>query len=107
LWFHCGAERFHELLEREGISAAPHLARAFWVAVERWDTLRAREVEDELTRAHALIYEKLPKRTKTLLALPEMERSKLIRERKKTVASGAKAGPRKKTLGASAKADKR
>jgi predicted DNA-binding protein (MmcQ/YjbR family) len=107
LWFHCGAERFHELLEREGISAAPHLARAFWVAVERWDTLRAREVEDELTRAHALIYEKLPKRTKTLLALPEKERSKLIRERKKTVASGAKAGSRKKTLGASAKADKR
>ena len=28
LWFHCGAERFHELLEREGIIASPHLARA-------------------------------------------------------------------------------
>jgi predicted DNA-binding protein (MmcQ/YjbR family) len=94
LWFHCGAERFHELQEREGITAAPHLARAFWVAVERWDTLRAREVEDELTQAHALIYEKLPKRTKTTLALPEKERAKLIRERKKKVAAGAKAGKR-------------
>ena len=63
LWFHCGAERFHELLEREGIIPAPHLARAHWVAVERWDVLRPREIEDELRRAHALIYEKLPKRT--------------------------------------------
>ena len=44
LWFHCGAERFHELLEQEGIIPAPHLARAHWVAVERWDTLRPREI---------------------------------------------------------------
>jgi predicted DNA-binding protein (MmcQ/YjbR family) len=94
LWFHCGAERFHELMEREGIFGAPHLARAFWVAVERWDTLRAREVEDELARAHALIYEKLSKGTKTLLSSPEKERAKLIRERKKTVAAKKKAGVR-------------
>jgi predicted DNA-binding protein (MmcQ/YjbR family) len=40
LWFHCGAERFYELLEVEGIFAAPHLARAHWVAVERWNALR-------------------------------------------------------------------
>ncbi len=86
LWFHCGAERFHELLESEGIIAAPHLARAHWVAVERWDVLRPREIEDELKRAHALIYEKLPKRTKAVLALPEKERAKVIRERKKLVA---------------------
>lgn len=83
LWFHCGAERFYELLERQGISAAPHLARAFWVAVERWDALRAREFEEELGRAHALIYEKLSKKTKAVLALPEKERAKAIRERKK------------------------
>ena len=67
------------------------------MAVERWDTLRPREVEDELTRAHALIYEKLPKRTKTLLALPEKERAKLIRERKKTWPR--RKGWHKKTLG--------
>lgn len=91
LWFHCGAERFHELLEREGGLPAPHLARAFWVALERWDTLRPREVEEELRRAHALIYEKLPKRTKAVLALPEKERAKLIRERKKLLAERAKA----------------
>jgi predicted DNA-binding protein (MmcQ/YjbR family) len=87
LSFHCGAERFHELLENDGISPAPHLARAFWVALERWDALRPREIEEELARAHALIYEKLPKRTKAALALPEKERAKLIRERKKLLAA--------------------
>ena len=83
LWIHVGHERFHELLETEGIIASPYLAKAGWVTVERWDVLRLREYEDELRRAHALIHEKLPKRTKTLLAMPEKEQGKLIRERKK------------------------
>ena len=90
LSFHCGAERYHELLEQEGICPAPHLARAFWVALERWDALRPREIEEELARAHALIYEKLPKRVKAALALPEKERARLIRERKKLLADKAK-----------------
>jgi predicted DNA-binding protein (MmcQ/YjbR family) len=67
LSFHCGAERFHELLELEGMIPAPHLARAHWVAMERWNALRPREVEEELRLAHALIYEKLPKKTKAML----------------------------------------
>jgi predicted DNA-binding protein (MmcQ/YjbR family) len=91
LWFHCGAERFHELLEHEGIIASPYLARAHWVTVEGWDTLRPRQIEDELRRAHALIYEKLPKRTKTVLAMPDKERVRLIRERKKLLADRARA----------------
>ena len=91
LWFHCGAERFHELLENEGICASPYLAKAHWVTMERWDALKPRQVEDELRRARDLIYERLAKRTKTILALPEKERSKLIRERKMTVAAREKA----------------
>jgi predicted DNA-binding protein (MmcQ/YjbR family) len=91
LWFHAGAERFHELAEREGISASPYLAKAHWVTVERWDALRPREIEDELRRAHALIWERLPKRTRTVLAMPEKERAKVIRERKKVLAARAKA----------------
>jgi predicted DNA-binding protein (MmcQ/YjbR family) len=91
LWFHCGAERFHELMENEGIFGAPHLARAFWVAMERWDALRPREIEEELHRAHDLIYEKLPKRTKAVLAMPEKERARLIKERKKLIAAREKA----------------
>jgi predicted DNA-binding protein (MmcQ/YjbR family) len=88
LSFHCGAERYHELLERDGMMPAPHLARAYWVAMERWDVLRPREVEEELRLAHGLIYEKLPQRTKTVLALPEKERAKVIRERKKGKSRG-------------------
>ena len=87
LWFHCGAERFHELLEREGIIPAPYMARAFWVTVERWDVLRPREYEDELRRAHELIFARLPKRTQTLLAMPEKERAKVMAARKKSVKS--------------------
>lgn len=85
LWFHSGAERFHELLESDGIAPAPYLAKAYWVMLERWNALRPREIEEELRRAHALIFAKLPKRTQTLLALPEKERAKAIRERKKKV----------------------
>jgi predicted DNA-binding protein (MmcQ/YjbR family) len=96
LSFHCGAERFHELLENEGIRPAPHLARAWWVALEQWDTLKPREIAEELVRAHALIYEKLPKRTKAVLAMPEKERAKLIRERKKALAELANAKDPKK-----------
>jgi predicted DNA-binding protein (MmcQ/YjbR family) len=91
LWFHAGAERFHELVETEGIIPAPYMARAFWVTVERWDVLRPRELADELARAHALIYDKLPPRTKAVLAMPEKERSRLIRERKKLLQERAKA----------------
>jgi len=91
LCFHCGAERVHELLEIEGIAPTPYLAKAHWVTMERWDALRPRQVEDELKRAHALIFERLPKRTKTVLAMPEKERNKIIRERKKMVAARAKA----------------
>lgn len=91
LWFHCGHERFHELLETEGIIASPYLAKAGWVTLERWDALRPREIEEELRLAHGLIYEKLPPRTRAVLAMPEKERTKVIRERKKVVAARAKA----------------
>jgi len=94
LWFHCGSERFHELQEIDGIHAAPHLARAHWVAVERWDALRPREFEEELRCAYQLIYDKLPKRTKAVLALPQKERAKLIRERKALLAAKASEAPR-------------
>ena len=90
LWFHSGPERFHELLETEGIFASPYLARVHWVTIERWEVLRPRQIEEELNRAHDLIYAKLPPRTKAILAMPEKERAKLIRERKKIVAEREK-----------------
>ncbi len=95
LWFHAGAERFHELLEIEGIIPAPYMARAYWVTVERWDVLRPRACEDELRHAHDLIYAKLPKRTTGILDLPEKERAKVIRERRKLVKERESQGTRK------------
>jgi predicted DNA-binding protein (MmcQ/YjbR family) len=91
LSFHCGAERFHELLEKDGIRPTPYSAKNFWVTLERWDVLRPREIEDELKRAYALIHEKLPKRTQAVLALPEKERAKLVRDRKRLLAANQKA----------------
>ena len=76
LWFHSGAERFRELLEIEGIRPAPYLAKAHWVTVERWEVLPSREYESELSKAHALIFARLPPRTRKALegAKPELQR---------------------------------
>lgn len=73
LSFSAGPERFAELVEREGLFPAPYLARAHWVAVESWTTLPSAELKDLLGRARDLVYEKLPKRTKAMLALPAAE----------------------------------
>lgn len=89
LLFHCGPERFHDLIEIEGIVPSPYLAKAYWVTLLRWDVLRPREIEEELRSAHALIFAKLPKRTQTVLAMPEKEKAKIIRERKKLLARRA------------------
>jgi len=59
------------------------------VTLERWDALRPSQIEEELKRAYALIYEKLPKRTKAILTMPEKERAKVIRERKKLLKARA------------------
>ena len=91
LWFHCGAERFHELMENEDIVASPYLARVYWVTLLRWDALRPSKIEEELRQAYKLVYAKLPPRTKKVLAMPEKERAKLIRDRKKLAAERAKA----------------
>jgi len=94
LWFHSGAERFYELLEIDGVVASPYLAKAHWVTVERWDVLRPRQIEDELRRAYELILAKLPARTQAILAMPEKDRAKVIRERKKKIAAKAKSNRR-------------
>jgi predicted DNA-binding protein (MmcQ/YjbR family) len=58
--FAAGAEHAAELCEREGFRPAPYLARAHWVAAERWDVMGAREWERELAAAHAVVWAKLP-----------------------------------------------
>jgi predicted DNA-binding protein (MmcQ/YjbR family) len=88
--FAAGPEGFAELVEREGVFPAPYLARAHWVAVERWDTLPARELQALVERARELICAKLPRRTKDVLAMKPGEKKKLIAARKRTLAARGK-----------------
>jgi predicted DNA-binding protein (MmcQ/YjbR family) len=78
LSFAAGPERFRELVEREGCFPAPYLARAHWIAVERWNTLPASELKELLRAARGLVYEKLPARTRDVLAMTQPEKKRLI-----------------------------
>jgi predicted DNA-binding protein (MmcQ/YjbR family) len=84
-----GPERYAELLETEGIIPAPYMARIFWVAVERWNVFRTPEWEQELRAAHTLTFNKLPPRTRAILALPATQQKRLIADRKKLLAAKA------------------
>ena len=50
-----------------GIIPAPYMARAKWVALERWDALDDREFKPLIERAYALVKQKLPKKTQAAL----------------------------------------
>jgi predicted DNA-binding protein (MmcQ/YjbR family) len=88
--FAAGPEGMAELLEIDGIFPAPYLARAHWVAMERWSALRASDLEARLRAARDIIEAKLPKRTRDVLAMPPGDRRKLIAARKKEVAKRGK-----------------
>jgi predicted DNA-binding protein (MmcQ/YjbR family) len=94
LSFAAGQERFAELAETEGVIPAPYLARAYWVAIENWDVLSSNQLKEHLLHARELVFAKLPKRTKDVLAMPAKERRKLIADRKKLLAKQRKSGYR-------------
>jgi predicted DNA-binding protein (MmcQ/YjbR family) len=60
--FKCTPEEFAELQERDGIIPAPYLARAHWVALERYDALGDADFRRLLKQAYELVLEKMPKR---------------------------------------------
>jgi predicted DNA-binding protein (MmcQ/YjbR family) len=87
--FSAGPERFHELVENDGVVPAPYMARLHWVALERWGAIPHRELEALLREARDRTYEKLPKRTKDALALPPGELRRLLAERRTLLAEKA------------------
>ena len=89
LSFAAGPERYAELLETEGVFPAPYLARAHWVAIQHWGVFRSSELEEWLRLGHGLIYAKLPRRTRDVLAMPPSAQRKLVKERKKLLAARA------------------
>ncbi len=80
--FAAGPERFAELVEVEGFRPAPYLARAHWVAAERWDVIRSRDWTELFANAHAIVHGKLPRRTRDLIALPAAQQKKLLAAKK-------------------------
>jgi predicted DNA-binding protein (MmcQ/YjbR family) len=90
LSFAAGPERYAELLETEGVYPAPYLARAHWVAIRHWGVLRSSELEELLKSGHGLVYAKLPKKTRDVLAMPPAAQRKLLKERKKSLAARSK-----------------
>src|SRR5580700_11779146 len=89
LSFAAGPERYAELLETEGVFPAPYLARAHWVALKDWGVFRSSELEELLEHGRRLIFDKLPKRTREVLAMPPSAQRKLLREKKKLLAARA------------------
>jgi predicted DNA-binding protein (MmcQ/YjbR family) len=90
LMFAANPERFHELLEVEGIIPAPYLARAKWVALEQTSILSRTELEDLLREANAIVLSKLPQRVRKVLDLPTTQQKRLIAERKRQSAKSKK-----------------
>lgn len=66
--FKCGDETFADLVEREGVTPAPYLARAKWVALSAWSALSDREFTTLVARGHALVLASLPKKTQASIA---------------------------------------
>ncbi|HTD56654.1 MAG TPA: hypothetical protein VK670_14790, partial [Silvibacterium sp.] len=90
LSFAAGPERYAELLEVDGAFPAPYMARIYWVAIEHYGVFSSTELKEHLQYAHSIVFNKLPKRTKDVLALPPAERKKLIAARKKVLAAREK-----------------
>jgi predicted DNA-binding protein (MmcQ/YjbR family) len=87
LSFAAGPERFAELLEIDGVFPAPYLARAHWVALQHWGVIGAGELQELLESGRRLVYDKLPRRTRDALAMPAAAQRKLVKERRKLLAT--------------------
>jgi predicted DNA-binding protein (MmcQ/YjbR family) len=67
--FKCDEEDFTELIERDSIIPAPHLARNKWVYAEKASALNKKEWEHYIRKSYQHIASKLPKKTQKELGL--------------------------------------
>jgi predicted DNA-binding protein (MmcQ/YjbR family) len=68
--FKCSPEQFVELQEHEGVVPAPYLARAKWVALERFDAISDAEIERGVRESYALVKARLTKKQQQALTSP-------------------------------------
>jgi len=59
----CNPDEFDELVARDGISQAYHLAKRQWIQVENLDVLTDTELKSRVAESRALVLAKLPKKT--------------------------------------------
>jgi predicted DNA-binding protein (MmcQ/YjbR family) len=72
----CTSEKFHELLEIEGISRAPYLGRYSWVLLGNCNVLPSSELEDLIRQSYDLVSAKAPKKKATRKKPPRTHRAK-------------------------------
>jgi len=63
---------FLVLTKKKGITPSKYLARAHWVSLDRCDRLPDKQLKAYLTRAHALVAAKLPRKTRAALGIAEI-----------------------------------
>ncbi len=73
VWFKAGETSARILTQIPGIKPCPYLARAHWVAMDNLKALKARELREYLTRAHALVAQGLSKKKRASLGIAERE----------------------------------
>ena len=56
----CSAEKFHELLEVEGIAAAPYVGRYNWIQLSNSNVLPASELEALIHQSYEMVAAKAP-----------------------------------------------
>ncbi len=88
--FAAGPARFPDLLEIEGCRPAPYFARIYWVAATGWSVFTSAEWQQHLSGAHALTFDKLPNKTRAVLALPAREAKRHIAAARQTALARAK-----------------
>ena len=82
LSFKCDPEDFATLLERQGVSPAPYLARAHWVAIEPKCSLSPDEIKQLVKKAHSLVFAKLPKKLQSDLVERTSRKNGAVKRKK-------------------------
>ncbi len=73
----CSPEKFSDLLEIEGISAAPYVGRYKWVLLERLDVLPTSEMEGLMGQSYEMVESKAPRRKR----ITRRRKSRQVRDR--------------------------
>jgi len=94
----CSPDRFHELLEIEGISPAAYVGRYKWVTLANCNVVPAAQLEDLIRQSYELVSATAPKKAAlgtTALKKNAPKKNAVKRAARKTTAA-KKAAPKKK-----------